>query len=210
MLDKILQTLMFKKKVKPSELARETNIPKQTLSRIISGKSPNPHSKNLEPLADYFNVSIAQLRGEEELPSDAVDISLPNSKKSKPKTIPLLAWQQLNELSELDFSQLEETIFVSPDLSDTAFAVPMHDSSMEPLFRKGSILILDPTKQVDERSFVLVELAEAKQVVFRQMLVDADQRYLKSVSPDFAAFPMRLLNDDDKILGVLVEARQVF
>lgn len=206
MLDKILQTLMFKKNVKPSQVARETNIPKQTLSRMISGKSPNPHHKNLEPLADYFNVSVGQLKGKEQLPTDAVDITLPNS-KPKAKSIPLRNWNELNNIKD---ENSKEEIFVSHNLSDHSFAVPMLDTSMEPLFRKGSVLILDPNKNYSDRSFLLVKLASVEQVIFRQLLIDAEHHYLKALSPDFDAFPMRLLDEEDKIIGTLVEARQIF
>lgn len=206
MLDKILQTLMFKKKVKPAQVARDTLIPKQTLSRIISGKSPNPHIKNLEPLADYFNVTVAQLKGEEELPDDAVEITLP-SRKRKAKSIPVYAWEHVEQRHPANSN---ESIFVSHQLSDNAFAVAMPDTSMEPLFRKDSILILDPEKPHQDRSFILVKLAKAEQIVFRQLLIDAEHQYLKALSPDFDAFPMRLVDDNDKIIGTLVEARQVF
>ena len=209
MLDRILQTLMFKKKIKTAQLARELEMPKQTLNRIVNGTSPNPHSKNLLPLADYFNISLEQLQGKKPLPNNLVDLHLP-SEKPKAKMISLFGWQDLLNMEQKQEIDSDTTIFVTHGLSDMAFAVPLDDTSMEPMFRKDSILIMDPDKQYGDRSFVLVKLYEANQVIFRQLLIDADQRYLKSISPDLDTFPMRLLDDNDQIIGTLVEARQVF
>lgn len=206
MLNKVLQTLMFKKNIRTAQLARETHIPKQTLNRIVNGTSPHPHVKNLQPLADYFAVSMAQLKGEAALPESMLEINLPHTKR-KAKTIPLLTWEQLGISRAGDE---EGTIYVSSEFSEATFAVAMPDTSMEPVFAKGMLLIFDPMKTPIDRSYVLVQLNEISQIVFRQLLIDAEHNYLKSLSLDLKTFPMRLLNEKDRILGVLVEARQIF
>lgn len=49
---------MFKKNISATKLASKINTPQQTLHRIISGSSPNPHFKTLELLAEFFEVSV--------------------------------------------------------------------------------------------------------------------------------------------------------
>lgn len=206
MLGKILQTLMFKKNIHTAQLARETNIPKQTLNRIVNGTSPHPHAKNLQPLADYFDISVAQLKGDEPISEELVDIGLPTT-KPKAKIIPLLKWEQLNQKENIN---VENHIYVSNVFSDQSFAVSMHDTSMEPVFAKGMLLIFDPQKSFSDRSYILVKLKEVDQIIFRQLVMDGEYKYLKPLSPDLNKFPMRLLNAQDKIFGILIEARQMF
>ena len=86
----------------------------------------------------------------------------------------------------------------------------MNDSSMEPQFEKGTTLIINPNKPFKDRGFILVLLCETNTLVFRQVLIDADYKYLKSLHPDLSAFPMRVVDDNDKIFGTLVEARRTY
>jgi len=43
--------------------------------------------------------------------------------------------------------------------------------------------------------------------VFRQLLIDARNRYIKPLSPDLESFKISLLTDADQVIGILVQAR---
>lgn len=72
------------------------------------------------------------------------------------------------------------------------------------------MLLFDPNKPFKDRSFVLVQLQEAEDPVFRQLIIDLDQKYLKPLNPDLNAFKMRLVKEKDNIIATLVEARQTY
>ena len=208
LLSSILNRLLFERKMKPIELARKLGIPQPTMHRIVTGKSPNPHKSNLEPLAEYFDVTVEQLKGEEPLPENLWTDSLLPTKKVETLQIPILAWEQIPEL-EFPLSQpADDFLIIAPHLSPNCFATYMDDSSMEPQFEKGTTLIIDPGKPFKDRGFILVLLSETSTLVFRQVLIDADYKYLKALHPDLSAFPMRVVEEDDKIFGTLVEARR--
>lgn len=208
LISKVLKTLMFKKSINTSQLARDLNLPQQTLQRIVSGTSSRPHPKTLKPIADFFDVSVEQLKGESPLPESVSDIGLSVSTKPTPKAIPVVAWDELAQyLENPDSYHASEHVFGDPSLSDKTFALGLPDSSMEPFFPKGSLLILDPDKPVTDRCFVLSQLHESRTTIFRQLLIDGERRFLKPLNPDLTAFPMRLLNNDDKVLGVMIEFR---
>lgn len=46
-------------------LARRSKMNQPTLLRIFSGQSRDPKTKTIIPLADYFGVSVPELRGEQ-------------------------------------------------------------------------------------------------------------------------------------------------
>jgi phage repressor protein C with HTH and peptisase S24 domain len=67
---KNLEWLMADRKTNPYDLQRATGVPQPTIHRILTGESSDPRTKTLEPLADYFGVTVAELR-DRDLGSDA-------------------------------------------------------------------------------------------------------------------------------------------
>jgi len=50
-----------------NELARRTGVAQPNIRRLLNGESQQPRDSTLAPLADFFGVSLAQLRGHEPL-----------------------------------------------------------------------------------------------------------------------------------------------
>ncbi len=210
-LGSILKQLLFSRDIKPAELAREVNLPAPTIHRLVTGKSTRPYKSSLEPVAKYFSVSVNQLVGDEPLPN-AEQINRFQKEQSTNRIlvdIPLVPWKSIHEISSIDKNTFEKIPF-SGSISLNSFATIMPDSSMEPFFSRGCVLIFDLEKNPKDRSFALVYINESKLVIFRQLLIDLDHKYLKPLNPDLNKFKMRLVSDDDKIIAILVESRQIF
>ena len=208
MLSDILNRLMFEKKIRATELARELDLPQPTIHRMVTGKSPNPHRSSLEPIAKYFNVTVEQLKGELPLPENLWTESLLPAKKNLTIQVPIIAWDLLPPFCIPTNIKDDKFVACSPDINPDCFAIYMNDSSMEPQFEMGTTLILDPHKALKDRCFALVLMHETKAITFRQVLIDAEYKYLKPLNPDLSAFQMRILDNNDKVLGVLIEARR--
>ncbi|MCC7219330.1 MAG: helix-turn-helix transcriptional regulator [Candidatus Contendobacter sp.] len=71
----ILTTLMVRAGLSDNELADRTGIPQPTISRIKNGNSRDPRDSTLRPLAEYFRLSVSQLRGDVPLPTDRVCVA---------------------------------------------------------------------------------------------------------------------------------------
>jgi SOS-response transcriptional repressor LexA len=204
----ILKKLLFNRDMKPIDLAKEVNLPQPTIHRLVTGKCTRPYKSSLDPIADYFSITVDQLLGEAPLPGEQANTSLLSS-QSKVKSIPTLSWASLSDLDQA-FQKAKQNLIVSNTLSDRSFALIMPDSSMEPLFSQHSILIFDPEAKYRDRSYVLVEMGESKTFVFRQLLIDMDAKYLKPLNPELNRFQLRLLDNNDKIVASLVESRHNF
>lgn len=199
---------MFKKSINTTQLARKIDVPQQTLHRILAGLSPNPHLKTLEPLAEFFSISVDQLTGKKPLLGELAAARVVTTMLASLQEIPLLASLEVESfLKTRDLSLVKEHVIVDGSVTSHAFAVTMHDSSMEPYLRQGAILILDPTKQPRDRDLVLVRIQSGSSLVFRQILINCEQSYLKPMNPELAVFPMKLLREEDRILGVVLEVR---
>lgn len=202
-LGEILKKLLFDRSMKPVQLAREIGIPPPTIHRLITGKSTRPYQSSLKPIADFFSISIEQLLGEKPLSATAEN---PQNKiiTDKFRTISINEWAA--PLEEVRYSTSKK-IIVSSDISNHAFALIMPDTSMAPLFQVDSILIFDPTAKPHDRSYVLVKLHDLNTYVFRQLIIDISHQYIKPLNPDLNVFKMRLLDQKDRIIACLVEAR---
>jgi SOS-response transcriptional repressor LexA len=205
-LSAILKLLMFKKDIKTTELARRTGVPQQTLQRIVTGVSPRPHLTTLEPLAEFFKLTIAQLKGQEPIPN--LYDNLPGQTQAQTvNRIPVIDWHEVPAWPNIDLSDRRT---IPSDLKSDAglFALAMPDSSMEPVFPAGTILIFDPARPAKDRQYVIAKTPDEQRAAFRQLLVDNQHRYLKPISPDFQPLPTDKLHTPDEICGTLVQARR--
>jgi len=58
----VLQHLIEERDTNPTALAAATGVPQPTIHRILSGESKDPRTATLQPLADFFDVSVEFLR----------------------------------------------------------------------------------------------------------------------------------------------------
>jgi len=202
-LSDVLSRLMFHKRIRVMELSRQTGVPQTTLQRIVKGTIEKPRQVSLQPIADYFKVSLEQLKGLKPI----AWLSAAPLEETGWMPVPLLSWEKAAASTE---HEMEEGLLYTEAkvAKNGAFALTMNDSSMEPLFPEGTVLVIDRHKTPKDRSYVVTLLKDHPQPIFRQLLVDGPNRYLKTISPDFDRSAMNLMSKDDKIVGVLAQARR--
>jgi hypothetical protein len=203
-LSEILKKLLFERSMRPVDLARELDMPLPTVHRMVTGKSSRPYRSSLETVAKYFEVSIEQLTGEESMLPESLDDVKSFSISKRAKVVPIVSWESLGKNIKFETKESE---LVVVNVSENSFASVMPDSSMEPLFKKGATLIFDPDIPAIDRNYILVKLALPNIYVVRQLLIDVDQKFIKSLNPDIAINSIRLLNPNDEIIARLIEVR---
>jgi len=199
----VLNRLMFRESLHVMELSRRTGVPQSTLQRITVGAIEKPRSSSLQPIAEYFQVSIEQLKGLEPIPW-----LYPATPEEMGWTqVPLLSWE-LVTVGKIDSNETQGMLFTDAKVGKGAFALTMDDASMEPLFPQGTLLVIDREKEPTDRSYVLAQLKPYPQAIFRQLVLDGPSRYLRPISPDLNKYTMNPMAKEDKIIGVLVQARR--
>lgn len=202
-----LKTLLFKNNLTPTELARHIDLPQQTIQRIAQGTSENPRAATIEKIASHFDISPDQLLGKAPLFLDN------DNGLSEPTTqsIPVFTFEQLHQTDKKTLStQHHEQIIVSAEYHPDTFAVVMNDTSMQPYFDKGCLLIIEPKDVMMDMDFVLIKNMDNHIIQFRQAISENQTFYLKALNPNSPSFQAQLLTTQDQLLGVLVETRQVF
>ncbi len=203
-LSSILKTLMAELNMNESELARRTGIGQPVIHRICSGETDNPKVATLSPIANFFAISISQLIGDEPLPTHRIPGTF-NPGVQGWCQVPWLAWTQIllwpNAINNLESLP---SVAVDLDLSQYAYAVTMHDNTMEPRFMRGTLLIMEPNLHPSNGDFVMVHVGSEAIPSFKQLLIDGVYYHLKSLNPDFKT---RVLRKPYRFLGVMVQAK---
>lgn len=209
-LSKILQRLLFDKKMKPVDLAREVDLPQPTIHRLVTGKTTRPYKTSLEPIARYFSISVDQLLGEEPFESGAPIYQLPENSKSF-RQVPVISWEEIVAFIEGNLSDSKSVCIMGNEaLSDKAFATHLNDASMKYAFPREATLVFDPLRQPKDGDYVLVKLQDANIPILRWLLIDGEHKYLKPFNPDLGNFKIQLLDEQDIIVAVLAETRVCF
>lgn len=116
-------------------------------------------------------------------------------------------WQAYSDEDKV--AALKNTVYTDARVSGNGFVTYVEDSSMAPAFPRGTMLVVDADKQASDRSFVLARINGQKDAIFRQLLVNTNQYYLRPCSPELADFPMAEIRPED-VIGVVVQSRRDF
>jgi transcriptional regulator with XRE-family HTH domain len=206
-LHEVLRHLMDEIHISEAELARQTKIPQPTLHRILSGATTSPRGASLAPLAHFFSITINQLLGEDPLPKNRVPGTY-NPRIQGWKSLPLLKISEIQAFLESDDKTSSER-WVSTDMtvSKEAFAIVAEGNAMAPRFEEGTILIFEPEQKPRDQDFVVALIKKQNTPLFKQILIDGDDRYLKSFNADYRTV---FMDKDDSLLGTLVQAKMDF
>lgn len=209
-LGSVLVQLMDECDIDALQLEQQTGVPASTINRFRSSKNCNPTLSSLTPIADFFCINISQLIGEEPLDKNRVP-GIHKVLHKNNQMIPILSWEQATDwpaLKDKLAENNEQTKWLMADgyFSNLAFALMQQGDSMEPRFPVNSLLIFDPTHQAENRDFVLALLENQKRPIVRQLLIDGEDKYLKSLNPDFKEVK-KVKDNDHQILGVVTQVR---
>lgn len=79
----------------------------------------------------------------------------------------------------------------------------MYDPTGRRSFREGDLIFVDPDKQAENGSLVVVKLTDDHKATFKQLIIEDDQKYLKALNP---SWPNRIMpiNGNAVMCGVVI------
>jgi transcriptional regulator with XRE-family HTH domain len=200
-LNKRLTEVMKKRGITIIQLSKNAKVAVGTIQKIMNDPNCNPTIGSLEAICNVLDITISELIGEEQKLHNLLG-----------KSVYILTWEDISS----DFKNLKNIIAAKSSsaefiktftpLGEDAFVLKMKDDSMLPIFHEGSILIFDPDKRPYSNSFVLVKLNNYDPIVFKQLIIDEPNQYIKSVNP-LLTDNLTPLETQDKIIATLVEAK---
>lgn len=181
LLSKNIEFLLKKNELSSSQLAKASGVDKPVISRILSGKTPNPQVETLKPIADFFSVTIDQLIGTQiELDKKhGVVVSIHRL------MVPIIEWKQIAYWMDIkDNYNPTNTIDAKSTSSKDSFALRITTDQFEPRFTINSIIIVDPTLSPKNRDYILTKQDE-NQITIEQVIIENNKTFLKTLHQPF-------------------------
>lgn len=173
-----------------TQLAERLGISPQSISHWEKNISV-PRSRRLKELAEILRV-----------PQDYL---IPNSNGEDTGSqtgglTPLIEWDIKN-------TQVIDWLACPIEHSAKTFALKIKGEAMigpaKPFFYEEDIIFVDPEKPAQSKSFVVVQLPNQDELVFRQLIIDGTKQVLRPLTPNWYE-PFILLDDSAIIRGVVI------
>lgn len=195
-----LKILLETHQINESELARQLDLPYNTVHRIVTGTTSDPRVSTLQQIADYFGVSLDMLINK--------DHSLYGTPRKETISIPVLQWDMEftpHFLKTFDRSLLKKWITISPmdhiKNTDLLFALES-TKSMHPRYPKGTTFIFHTEEAPIDGDLVIVRFRKAHSISLRELVVDSPKWQLNAVIPGSA--PVEYQLTEHELVGVVV------
>lgn len=152
------------------DLSRATGIPASNIERILNGTTNSPHLSTLNELANYFDVTISQLKGDE--PLDEIFKGQINPSFSK---VPILilndvtGWLEDKVLKEASYKFINASRKI---MGQKSFAILINNEDYLTDFKKNYILIVDSDLDPDNGDYIIASINKAPPSIYEFFNVD--------------------------------------
>ena len=201
-LNENLSKLLERNNVSLSQLHRNTGVATPTIKRLQSDPSTNPTISTLIPIAKFFNITVAQLIGTEPL---FIDTNGFIENKANWLKVPIISWEEISHFNSNSLHDSNHS-FVSVDIEvgNKPYAIKVIEDDWLAL-SKDSILIINSMIKPEHKDFAIVEKIDHGLPTLKQIIIDQDKTYLKSMNPQFAP---SLFDETCVFHGVLMQIRK--
>lgn len=203
----VVRQLMAHAKMSEADLCRGLkgrgiNLPQTTINRLLTGQTTDPRVSTLVGLAQFFEISLEQVLGQEMLVLNS------KTKTHKSSTIPVVSWEHIGQYCQetLDNKDsLTAWIKTEKSLNSGSFALKT-PVACYPIFGEGSVLVfnrLTGTDKVLDGQVALVE-TEPGQFCLRKVLREGSDYFLKRL---FSPFDIAQADNKTVFHACLIESR---
>lgn len=167
-----IQYLLDKNNINAYQLQEKSNIPQSTTFRITNGETKSPSGATVQKYANYFGISEADLRFKDLSEGSKAQEDGDNFKMVKQESVryvPLLNFVQAGEFCEYhdDAISNEFRPIFGEGYGKNVYWVELEGDSMEPDFKSGELVLIDPDMQPNPADYVVALKAGEKKVTFK-------------------------------------------
>lgn len=181
------------------DLVRASSVSQTTINQILRGLTKDPRISTLMIIADKLNVTVDQL------------IGLAPLAKAKQQFAPVLEWHEIrNYLADEDYPCSYKkwlAIDTGSEKPHVRYFALQTTQSMEPRFRSGSLIIIEPTAIFRDYQIAVVSLNHSEPTL-RRIIKDGADYFLKKIHPE-AGDMSEKMTSADTVLGFVIETRIV-
>ncbi|MEJ1463345.1 MAG: XRE family transcriptional regulator [Candidatus Sedimenticola sp. (ex Thyasira tokunagai)] len=121
--------------------------------------------------------------------------------------IPLISWVNAGDWASIEdpyeVGDAEKWMPCPVSHGHNTFALRVRGTSMEPEYRDGDIIYVDPAREPTNSSHVIVRLEDEQEVTFKRLVIEGSAQYLEALNPAWPDKVIRI-NDNANIVGVVI------
>lgn len=186
------------------DLAKCAEVSQSAISNLeMRGSQSSQHTQTL---ADCLGVNMRWL---------ATGVGEPRSTEEVDHVVinvPVLSWVQAGawaEVHDQTFDVWMPYAVKRKDKGKKMFALKVSGISMEPDFKDGDTILVDPDKTADNGDYVVVRLKDENAATFKKLLVEGDQKFLKAINPIWEP-QLQRINGEADLIGVVIAKQTLF
>lgn len=203
-LREIIRVLMQENRLDDMSLSEATGVALTSLSRMKNDSSANPTIASLQPIADYFGLTISQLIGETSL-NKAYTIKPRKNESMTIKQVPVIDWDSVDAFLAGELADFGQWVPTSYALGDQVFALIVPSPNWGKLFVQGACVVFDKEATVKDNDYALIFSQTTKQYFVKQVIAEGSELYLKSLNTEInVTQPMKA---DESIQAKVAEVR---
>lgn len=197
-LKNVLRNLRKNRKLSQKELARALHVGQSTVSHWESGRQ-EPNTAERKNIARFYGISEADLF------SDGISSSVAGV-KGLISRIPLISWVHANEFSPLSDpfpAGIADMYIESTVVGKHIFALKVINDCMEPEFRDGDIIIINPRVDIHNNDYVVIRDTRSQSATFKQYKKYGKKIILHPLNPKYSDIELDH-NERYEIVGKVV------
>ncbi len=118
--------------------------------------------------------------------------------------LPLVSWvaagNWADAIDNFQPGDAETWIETTRHVGASAFALRVRGDSMEPLCPNGAVIVVDPEREADNGSLVVVRLEDDAEATFKKLVMEGGRRFLAPINP---RYPVLEVDGPAVICGVV-------
>lgn len=184
-------------------LAENTGVPVTTINRIRNKGKTNPTLETLLPIARFFNLTISQLVGENDLVSQK-EVNPTPSTNAFFLEIPIISWESAHSWVAGKMCPVKEYAISNNVICKGAYGLVVQNEYWQD-FKVGTLLIIKPSLKAEDGDYIVVhELLENEthENTLRKLSFESGKKYLL---PMTSGGNTEEMTDRHFLLGVLAE-----
>jgi SOS-response transcriptional repressor LexA len=201
-----IKSRMKQLNLRAADVVLLTKVSKGTVSQWVNG-IVKPGGENLLLLSKALKVNPEWIQNGSERMEE---VTLTEGPAIKGR-FPLLNWVQAGSWTEVidNLSEAFEYFPCPASCSNSTFVLKVSGISMDPVFREGDLVFVDPEAEWKNNSFVVVRSEHKNEATLKQLIIEDGDRYLKPANPNW---PVQIIpiGKEHSIVGVVVFSGRMF
>lgn len=196
-----LAYLIAKQGINPTALAKATGVQQPTIHRILKGESDDPRTATVQPLADYFGVSVEFMRTADAEAFDHGKPPEPYEVEAAPnlrrfKNVPIVGTVEGGPdgyLEELGHPVgYGDGLIEYPAKDQNTYALRVRGESMRPRIKSGEFIVVEPNTEPNPGDDVVVICHDGRKMVKELLYTRDGEVTLGSINNGFKPISLQL------------------